>query len=169
MATSQQIREGLGEAWDNLMDGWRKLYRRAAGAVTRFNPHGKTSTDLTRLDTQELAVRSADWGVLACEVFDDDDRIVVRLEAPGMEKDDFDLQVVDDYLVVRGEKKMERERTEGGYHISECAYGSFERAIPLPDKVETAKASANYKRGILRVELPKSAPRRRRRIMLDVG
>lgn len=68
MATSQQIREGLGEAWDNLMDGWRKLYRRAAGAVTRFNPDGKTSTDLTRLDTQEIAVRSADWGVLACEL-----------------------------------------------------------------------------------------------------
>lgn len=64
---------------------------------------------------------------------------------------------------------MEQERTQGGYHISECAYGSFERAIPLPDEVDTAKASASYKRGILRVELPKSTPRRRQRITLDVG
>jgi HSP20 family protein len=167
MATLQQITEGLGEAWNKLADGWRKLYRRAAGAITRFRHDAKTGTDLATSDAQEIAVRSSGWGVLACEVFDDDDRLVVRLETPGMEKDDFDLQVVDDYLVVRGEKHMERERTEGGYHISECAYGSFERAIPLPDEVDVAKASANYKRGVLRVELPKSVPRRRRRIMLD--
>ena len=118
-------------------------------------------------DSQEVALRGTGWGVLACEVFNNDDRIVVRLEAPGMEKKDFDLQVVNDHLVVRGEKQMERERTAGGYHISECAYGSFERAIPLPDTVDTDKASARYKRGILRVELPKSRPRRRHRITLD--
>lgn len=167
MTNLQQIGEGLGEAWDNLMDGWRNLYRRAAGAITRFKPVGKARTDLTPSDTQEIAVRSAGWGVLACEVFDDDDRVVVRLEAPGMEKDDFDLQVVGDRLLVRGEKQMARERSEGGYYISECAYGSFERAITLPDEVESAKASANYKRGILRVELPKSTQRRRQRITLD--
>ena len=113
MATFQQISEGLGEAWDNLMDGWRKLYRRAAGAMTRFKSNKRPGTDLATAETQEIAVRSSGWGVLACEVFDDDDRVVVRLEAPGMEKEDFDLQVVDDCLVVRGEKQMERERTEG--------------------------------------------------------
>lgn len=168
MATLQQISEGLGEALDNLMDGWRKLYRRAAAAITRFKSDQRPGTDLTPSDRQEIAVRSSGWGVLACEVFDDDDRVVVRLEAPGMEKDDFDLQVVDDCLVVRGEKQMERERTEGGYHISECAYGSFERAIALPDAVEIARASATYTRGVLRVELPKTAPRRRRGIRVDV-
>ena len=169
MATLQQISEGLGEAWDNLMDGWRRLYRRAAGAITRFKPDYKTSTGLATRDEQEIAVRSSGWGVLACEVFDDDDRVVVRLEAPGMEKGDFELDVVDDCLVVRGEKQMARERTEGGYHVSECAYGSFERAIPLPDEVEAARASARYTRGVLRVELPKTAPRRRRGMTVNVG
>lgn len=168
MATLQQISEGLGEAWENLMDGWRKLYRRAAGAITRFKPDYKASTDLATRDEQEIAVRSSGWGILACEVFDNDDRVIVRLEAPGMEKDDFELEVVDDCLVVRGEKQMERQRTEGGYHISECAYGSFERAIPLPDAVEIARASARYTRGVLRVELPKTAPSRRRHIRVNV-
>jgi HSP20 family protein len=168
MATLQQISEGLGEAWSNLMDGWRRLYQRAAGAITRFKPDYKTSTGLATRDEQEIAVRSSGWGVLACEVFDDDDRVVVRLEAPGMEKGDFELNVVDDCLVVRGEKQMARERTEGGYHVSECAYGSFERAIPLPDEVEAARASARYARGVLRVELPKTAPRRRRRMTVNV-
>lgn len=119
-------------------------------------------------DPRETAARSSGWGVLACEVFDDDDRVVVRVEAPGMEKEDFDLQVIDDYLIVRGEKKMERERSEGGYHISECAYGSFERAVPLPDEVDTTKASASYRRGVLKIELPKAAPRRRRSTKVDV-
>jgi HSP20 family protein len=106
--------------------------------------------------------------VLACEVYDDEDRVVVRLEAPGMEKNDFDLQVLEDHLVVRGEKQMEQERSEGGYHITECAYGSFERAIPLPAGVETDAASASYRHGVLRVELPKSAAHRRRSISVKV-
>lgn len=169
MATLQQISEGLGDAWANLMDGWRKLYRRAAGAITRFKPVNKGSTDLAKREAEEIAVRSVGWGVLACEVLDEDDRVVVRLEAPGMEKDDFDLQVVGGCLLVRGEKQMARERFGGGYYISECAYGSFERAIPLPDEVDAAKATASYRRGILRVELPKTTLRQRRRIMLDAG
>ncbi len=163
MSTLQQFREGLSEAWDSLLDGWQRLYRHAAGAVTRFTPgvsqRGRDATD--------IAVRSTGWGLLASEVFDDDDRIVVRLEVPGMEKGDFDLQITEGYLVIRGHKEMEHERTERRYHVVECAYGSFERAIPLPGEVETGKASASYKRGILRVELPKSTSQTRKKIKVD--
>jgi HSP20 family protein len=115
-----------------------------------------------------MALPSGGWGVLAAEVSDDGDKVVVRLEAPGMAKDDFDLQVMDGYLVVRGEKRLEREETKGRYHVTECAYGHFERAIPLPDEVDTAKASASYKRGVLRVELPKDASHRRAPIKVAV-
>jgi len=168
MATLQQISEGVGEAWEGLMDGWRRLYRRAAGAITRFSPAARERRDVDARASREVAVRSAGWGVLACEVYDDADRVVVRLEAPGMEKGDFDLQVLEDHLVVRGEKQMERERTSGGYHITECAYGSFERAIPLPAGVEADAASASYRHGVLRVDLPKSAAHRRRNITVKV-
>jgi HSP20 family protein len=167
MKTSwQHFNDELSDAWANVIDGWRKLYRRASRALTRFGPGG--GRELSRAEAQQLAVRSAGWGVLACEVFDDDDRVIVRLEAPGMEKGDFELEVLDDRLLVRGEKQMERERTQGGYYITECAYGSFERAIPLPDEVDTDKASASYRQGVLRVELPKTAPRRRRSITVEV-
>jgi HSP20 family protein len=169
MSTMQQLREGLNEAWDTLMDGWQRLYRRAAGAITRFTPGKKEGDAGAPREGREMAVRSTGWGVLAAEVFDDDDKVVVRLEAPGMVNDDFDLQVLDDYLVVRGEKQIERERTEGSYYVTECAYGSFERAIPLPDEVDAGKANATYKNGVLRVELPKSVSRRRRTIKVDVG
>jgi HSP20 family protein len=167
MKTSwQHFNDELSDAWANVIDGWRKLYRRASRALTRFGPGG--GRELSRAEAQQLAVRSAGWGVLACEVFDDDDRVIVRLEAPGMEKGDFELEVLDDRLLVRGEKQMERERTQGGYYITECAYGSFERAIPLPDEVDTDKASASYRQGVLRVELPKTAPRRRRSVAVEV-
>jgi len=167
MKTSwQHFNDELSDAWANVIDGWRKLYRRASRALTRFTPGG--GRELSRAEAQQLAVRSAGWGVLACELFDDDDRVIVRLEAPGMEKGDFELEVLDDRLLVRGEKQMERERTQGGYYITECAYGSFERAIPLPDEVDTDKASASYRQGVLRVELPKTAPRRRRSITVEV-
>ncbi|HNO75972.1 MAG TPA: Hsp20/alpha crystallin family protein [Nitrosomonas mobilis] len=164
MSTFHQLKEGLNEAWGTLIDGWQRLYRRAAGAITRFTP-GKRGDEATG---QELAVRSTGWGVLASEVFDDDDKIVIRLEAPGMDKGDFDLQVQDDYLVIRGEKRLERESTEGNYHVTECAYGHFERAIPLSDEVVSDKARATYKEGVLRVELPKSNHGRRKKVTVEI-
>ena len=148
------------------MDGWQKLYRRAAGALTRFTPGRKSAAD--EQESREIAIRSAGWGVLAAEVFDDDDKVVIRMEAPGMERDDFDIEVLDDYLVVRGEKRIERNRTEGRYHVMECAYGSFERAFPLPEEVTAAEASASYDKGVLKIELPKSAQRRRKVIKVDI-
>ena len=166
MSTFQQLYEGLNEAWDSVINGWQRLYRRAAGAITRFTPAKK---DFAEDAGKEVAMRSTGWGVLASEVFDDDDKVVVRLESPGMEKGNFDLQLQDDYLVVRGEKQIERERTEGHYHITECAYGSFERAIPLPGEVETGNARASYKSGVLRVELPKTKRGRRRKVTVEVA
>lgn len=168
MSTIHQLREGLNDAWGSLVDGWQRLYRRAASAITRFSPGEKGAGRNHPASGQDIAVRSAGWGVLAAEVFDDDDMVVVRLEAPGMEKSDFDLQVLDNYLVVRGEKQVEREHTQGHYHVTECAYGSFERAIPLPEEVEGGKANATYSHGVLRVELPKAESRRRRKIRVNV-
>jgi HSP20 family protein len=105
-----------------------------------------------------------DWGLLAVDVFDDDERVVVRLEAPGMRKEDFRLEVRDDVLWVEGEKRFEREATRGHYRLMQCAYGRFQRAIGLPVPVRGEKARATYKDGVLRVELPKAESARTRRI-----
>ncbi|MFC6806484.1 Hsp20/alpha crystallin family protein [Methylophaga thalassica] len=106
---------------------------------------------------------------MASEVFDDGDKLVVKLEAPGMDKEDFDIQVVENHLIVRGEKRFERERTEGSYRVSECAYGQFSRAIPLQQEVDVTKADANYKKGVLRIELPKVHKERRKIINVKVS
>lgn len=168
MSTLQQLREGLAEAWETVLEGWQRLYRRAAGALTRFTPGDKDKEGGSTQERHEIEARSTGWGLLTAEVFDDADEVVVRLEAPGMTKGGFDLQVRDDYLVVSGEKQLHRERSEGRYHVTECAYGRFERAVPLPDEVEAETATATYENGVLRVELPKSAKHRRRSIKVDV-
>ena len=163
MATFQQLRQGVASAWDTISEGWRHLYRRAASAITRFVPHKEETAE-----NREIAARSSGWGVLAAEVFDDDDQVIVRLEAPGMEREDFDIEVFEDTLVIRGEKRLTRERNEGRYHVLECAYGRFERAIPLPAEVEANRAAARYRNGVLRIELPKTASQRRHRIEVEV-
>jgi len=168
MSTIHQLRAGLNEAWDTLVDGWQRLYRRAAGAITRFSPGENNARQDDTDKGQEIVGRSAGWGVLAAEVYDDDDNVVVRLEVPGMEKGDFNLEVLDNYLVVRGEKQIEHEHTDGYYHVTECAYGNFERAIPLPEEVEGSKAHATYSNGVLRIELPKAESRYRRTIKVEV-
>jgi HSP20 family protein len=77
-----------------------------------------------------------------------------------MSRSDFDLQVLGDQLVVRGEKRFERESSDGRWHMLQCAYGSFQRAVPLPGPVVADEARANYRDGVLRVELPKARPGR---------
>ena len=154
MSTLEELRGGIGRFWDSLAEGWRHLVSRASGALTRFRSSSSSQADLPEL------VRGNEWGLLAADLFDDGEKVVVRLEAPGMELDDFDVCVHDDTLIVRGEKRYQNERTEGGYRIAECAYGSFERAIPLPENVDGSQAKAKYRRGVLRIELPKTSGKR---------
>ena len=168
MATFQQLKQNIGHAWEYLAEGWDSLTRKATNAITRFSS-SDNKAKYSDEEHKQLTNRNAGWGVMAAEVFDDDDRIIVRLEAPGMDKEEFDLLVIDDVLIVRGEKRIQRERTEGCYHVKECAYGRFERAIGLPDEVDSDKAQADYKNGILRIELPKSVNKRLKRIKVEVS
>lgn len=160
-------KQGLGEVWHSVADGWRQLRERATGALTRFTPV-RASAPANPAGEPELGepghFPAATWALLAGDVFEDDDKVVVRLEAPGLEKDDFDLEVRSDALVVRGEKRFEGERTEGRFRVRQCAYGSFHRAIPLPVPVQADRAHATYRNGVLRIELPKAAHARARRI-----
>ncbi len=167
MPTFQQVRDGVTHAWDTITEGWRQLYRRAASAITRFSPRQERDGVISR-ENREITARSSGWGILAAEVFDDDKQVVVRLEAPGMEREDFDLEVMDDVLIIRGEKRVTQEHEEGRYHVLECAYGSFERAIQLPAEVEPDKARARYRKGVLRIELPKIVAQQRHNIKVTV-
>jgi len=154
--------EGLERAWESLAEGWQQLRERASQAITRFHPQ-RSSQQLGSVE-DELMRRAMHWGVVAAELEERDDEVIVRLEAPGLEPADFDISVVNGVLQVRGEKRMEREQKRGRYHVMECAYGSFERSIPLPRSVEASGVKARYRRGVLTVHLPIAESARVRRI-----
>jgi len=162
MTTLARLRQGMHYNWQGLRDGWRNLRERATHALTRFTPTHSTSDIETVAD--QAMLQGSRWGLLAADVEEKANNVIVRLEAPGMEADDFDISVDDNYLVVRGEKTARREQTLGRYTMQECAYGSFERALQLPVRVEESGASARYKRGVLTITLPKHAHAQRRRI-----
>ncbi len=81
----------------------------------------------------------------------------IQLALPGMEKNDFHVDINDDTLTISGERKFENESKEKNYHSLETYFGSFKRAFNIPKDVEQNKIDATYKNGILNVILPKDA------------
>jgi len=102
------------------------------------------------------------------DVTETDKEIKVSAEIPGVEPKDIDVGIEDGVLTIKGEKKYEREEKEKGQYRMERSYGSFERAIELPAEVDESKAKAEFKKGVLRLTLPKrpGAPSRRKKIPL---
>lgn len=166
MGTLDQLRDGFGRTLYSLAEGWHQLRQRAVNALTHFNP--QSARNGIETGAEQMARNAPRWGLLAAEINEEEQQFTVRLEAPGLEPDDFDIQVVDDYLVVRGEKRIQNEQHQGRYHIMECAYGQFERALPLPGAVDEARTKADYRRGILTVTLPKLQRNSSNRITINV-
>ncbi|MBO0695311.1 MAG: Hsp20/alpha crystallin family protein [Verrucomicrobia bacterium] len=100
------------------------------------------------------------------DVTETDKEIKVSAEIPGVEAKDIDVTVEDSMLTIKGEKKYEREEKEKGQYRMERSYGSFRRAIELPAEVDESKAKAEFKKGVLRLTLPKrpGAQSRRKKI-----
>ncbi len=90
------------------------------------------------------------------DVSESDDKITVKMDLPGVTKEDVNIQIVGDTLQVKGEKKQEKEITEENYHGIERTYGSFFRSVELPTRVMAEKITAKFKDGVLTIELPKA-------------
>ena len=82
--------------------------------------------------------------------------VEVTVELPGMEQKDVEVSLSGDTLTIKGEKKVERQEDKKGYYVSERSYGSVYRTIPLPSGVDTDKAEASFKNGVLIVKIPHS-------------
>jgi len=90
-------------------------------------------------------------------VRENDKEIKVTAELSGMDENDIDVTLTDDSLTIKGEKKEETEDKGKGYYRSECRYGSFHRVIPLSAEVDEDRIKADFKKGVLKIRLPKTA------------
>jgi HSP20 family protein len=167
MAMMDQFKEGIEQALGSLSEGWRELSQRATGALTRFKPSSATADD-SGAGHGDLPATSG-WAFMAADVFEDAEKVVVRLEAPGMRRDDFNVELSGHTLSVRGEKRFQRESDGGRYRVVQCAYGSFRREILLPAPVQADKTRATYRDGVLRIEMPKAAAETASRVDVHDG
>lgn len=150
----QGLGAGVQRALSNLAEGWRELRSRSGRALTPFHVR-QEEADLVAVD------RFPRWGLLSSEIYENAHEVVVRVEVPGLDGKDIEVTAEDGMLYIRGEKHRSREEDTGRYYLAECAYGWFERALPLPYDVDTSRATARYRNGVLTVRLPKTNPARR--------
>jgi len=106
---------------------------------------------------RKLEYAVAEW-TPRIEVLEREGQFVVHADLPGMTKDEVKVEVTQDRLTLEGERKEEKKEEREGYYYGECRYGSFYRAIPLPEGVDTTKATAEFHKGVLEVVMPKTTP-----------
>lgn len=104
----------------------------------------------------------------ALDVHEDEDKVVVKLEAAGMKKEDFDISLHDDNLTITGERRAEKKEGEGESFRSERFFGQFSRTVTLPSQVKSDAVKASYEDGVLVVTLPKAEEAKPRKIAIDV-
>ncbi|MDH5364624.1 MAG: Hsp20/alpha crystallin family protein [Dehalococcoidia bacterium] len=102
------------------------------------------------------------------ELYEKDDKFVVRAELPGMKKEEFDISVLGNTLTIKGERKAESEVKDEDYYRCELCYGKFSRSVALPAAVEAKKVEANYENGILEVTLPKAEEAKPKKVEVKV-
>jgi HSP20 family protein len=165
----EEIKQGLTSFWESVAEGWQHLRQSASDALTGFKPGEQTNLPAKREVDDAFYMPSMGWSMLGGDLFEDHQRVVIRLEVPGLDKPDLDIEVQDNALVVSGEKRFEREDSAGRYRVLQCAYGSFRRVVALPAPVLADKAKASYKNGVLRVELPKAESAKSHRVTINVA
>jgi len=104
----------------------------------------------------------------SAELEDTPDAVHLKLEIPGLEAKDLDIQVSEHSVSISGERRSETKTEEKGAVRSEFRYGKFERIIPLPVQVKTDAAQAEYKNGILTLNLPKSEQENKKVVKVEV-
>ena len=99
--------------------------------------------------------RNGDFAVLNLDVREDTNSIVVEAELPGVDEKDVSVTLANGMLTIKGEKKHEKEEKGESYYLTERSFGSFQRAIRLPDTVDDAKVEAKFDKGVLKVTAAK--------------
>jgi len=117
---------------------------------------------------REEEISQSPW-VPPVDIYETDDSLVFKAELPGVTKEDITVEVKDNTLTLKGEKKFGKEAKEESYHRVERAYGTFQRAFTLPGPMEQDKVKAKFKDGILEIVLPKAEKVKPKQIKVEVG
>ena len=148
-------------------------------AITRWDPFREVASlqnrmnslfqDFSRNQTTENELLTTAGFVPLVDVYEDEHKIVLKLEVPGIKQEDLDVRMENNTLTIRGERKFEKEEKEENFHRIERRYGSFFRAFTLPAAVDSDNIKAQYDSGVLKLELNKRAEAKPKQIKIGVG
>ena len=146
--------------------------------LTRWEPFREFSTlqdrinrvfrDTYRGEGRDEALTTSSFAP-AVDVYEDEHKVTLKIEVPGIDEKDIDVRVENNTLTVHGERKIEKEEKEENYRRVERQYGSFTRNFTLPQTVDTENVSATYDKGVLKITLPKKAEAKPKQIKVNVG
>ncbi|GAK50925.1 heat shock protein Hsp20 [Candidatus Moduliflexus flocculans] len=105
----------------------------------------------------------------AVDVSESHDEFVVRAELPGMSHEDIEINVQENVLTLKGEKKQEKKEEQENFHRLERSYGAFTRSFTLPANVKADDIKANFKNGVLEVAIPKAEEAKPKKIAISAG
>jgi len=144
-------------------------------AITRWDPFREVVALQNRVNSLFRDMNEGDNPlttasfVPAVDIYEDDKKVMLKLEVPGIEQKDLDVSVENNTLTVKGERKFEQEEKEENFHRIERRYGSFYRAFTLPSTVDTESIAANYNAGVLKLELKKKPEAQPKQIQVKVA
>jgi len=147
-------------------------------AIVRWEPLREFSTlqnEMNRLfNTVFDSPTPSNGGTLrrwmpAMDLVETGDHFVLRADLPGLAEEDVNIEVEDRVLTISGERKAEHELTKEGYHRVERAFGTFSRALTLPEGIDPDAVQATFDRGVLEVRIPKPEERKPRKVSIGVG
>ncbi len=132
--------------------------------LTRWEPFREFSTLQDRINRvfrdsyssagQDEALTTSSFAP-AVDVYEDEHKVTLKIEVPGIDEKDIDVRVENNTLTVHGERKIEKEEKEENYRRVERQYGSFTRTFTLPTTVDTENVSATYDKGVLKINCPR--------------
>ena len=122
---------------------------------------------LARSPLGEEEITKGAW-VPAVDIYETHESLILKAELPGIAKEDVSVEVEDNTLTLKGEKKFEAEVKEENYHRVERSYGNFQRSFTLPATVDQEKVKAKFKDGILEITLPKVEEAKPKQIKVEV-
>lgn len=147
-----RIGQRLVRSYESLTEGWCELLSRCSGALTHFDASAKSNEETNA--PQDVPR----WSLLAAETWETHQSVIIRVEIPGVRKEDIDISIHGNLLRIRGDKRAGGDQHARLYRLMERAYGRFERTIPIPHKFDAARAEVSYQDGVVTVILPKTEP-----------
>jgi HSP20 family protein len=147
-------------------DPFREVVSLQSRLNSLFQNYGQTDYGRGPSDGEALTAASFAPPV---DIYEDDQKLVLKLEVPGVKQEDLDIQVEGRTLTVRGERKFSSEEKEENFHRVEHRYGTFARSFTLPNTVDAENVKATYDAGVLQLELAKKAEAKPRQIKIGIG